>query len=54
MTAITVRANSAHRAIEELLRRLGPDALILSTRHIGGEVEVTALPPDVAPPPPPE
>jgi hypothetical protein len=54
MTAITVRANTTHRAIEELLRRLGPDALILSTRHIGGEVEVTALPPDVAPPPPPE
>ena len=54
MTAITVRANSTHRAIEELLRRLGPDALILSTRHIGDEVEVTALPPDVAPPPPPE
>jgi hypothetical protein len=52
MTAVTVRATSTHKAMEELLRRLGPDALILSTRHVDGEVEVTAVPPDCAPPAP--
>jgi|GEM_PF-5191907 len=46
MTAITVRAPTGHKAMEELLHRLGPDALILSTRHIDGKVEITALPPD--------
>lgn len=46
MTAITVRAPSGHKAMEELLHRLGPDALILSTRHVDGKVEITALPPD--------
>ena len=49
MTAITVRAPDSHKAMEELRRRLGPDALILSTRHSGGMVEVTALPPDADP-----
>lgn len=46
MTAITVRATDSHKAMEELLRRLGPDALILSTRRAGGMVEVTATAPD--------
>ena len=46
MTTINVRANTTQKAMEELLRRLGPDALILSTRIIDGEVEVSALPPD--------
>jgi len=46
MTPVTVRAANTHKAMEELLRRLGPDALILSTRHVDGEVELTALPPD--------
>jgi len=45
MTAITVRATDSRKAMDELQRRLGPDALILSTRHIGGMVEITALPP---------
>ena len=38
MTTINVRANTTQKAMEELLRRLGPDALILSTRIIDGEV----------------
>lgn len=46
MTAITVRAADSRKAMDELQRRLGPDALILSTRHIGGMVEITALPPN--------
>lgn len=52
MTAITVRAENTHKAMEELLRRLGPDALILSTRHVDGGVELVALPPggDSVPP----
>lgn len=49
MTAVTIRAETTHKAMEELLRRLGPDALILSTRHAGDGVEITALPPDAAP-----
>ena len=55
MTAITVRAPDSRKAMEELLRRLGPDALILSTRHVNGMVEISALPPDADPaslPPP--
>ncbi len=52
MTAITVRATDSRKAMDELLRRLGPDAMILSTRHIGGMVEITALPPDVTNPAP--
>lgn len=57
MTAITVRAADSRKAMDELQRRLGPDALILSTRHIGGMVEITALPPNAdtasLPPEPP-
>ena len=49
MTAITVRAPDSRKAMEELLRRLGPDALILSTRHVNGMVEISALPPDADP-----
>ena len=50
MTAITVRATDSQKAMEELIRRLGPDALILSTTRSGGMVEVTAIPPDGAMP----
>ncbi|MBD1203335.1 MAG: hypothetical protein H9533_04275 [Rhodobacteraceae bacterium] len=46
MTAITVRATDSQKAMEELLRRLGPDALILSTTRSGGMVEVTAIGPE--------
>ena len=53
MTAITVRATDSHKAMEELLRRLGPDALILSTTRVGGMVEVTAIAPDDLAPAPP-
>lgn len=42
MTAITVRAATSQKAMEEILRRLGPDALILSTRKIDGQYELRA------------
>ena len=49
MTPLTIRAENTHKAMEELLRRLGPDALILSTRPVDGGVEIVALPPDADP-----
>ncbi|AWB47310.1 hypothetical protein HYN69_01235 [Gemmobacter aquarius] len=42
MTTITVRAKTSQKAMEEILRRLGPDALILSTRKIDGQYELRA------------
>ncbi len=42
MTAITVRAATSQKAMEEILRRLGPDALILSTRKTDGQYELRA------------
>lgn len=42
MTAITVRAKTSQKAMEEILRRLGPDALILSTRKVDGQYELRA------------
>lgn len=58
MNTITIRAADAAHALEEAMRRLGPDALILTTRQIEGRVEVTAataepaMPSEVPPPPP--
>ncbi len=42
MTTITVRAKTSQKAMAEILRRLGPDALILSTRKVDGEYELCA------------
>lgn len=42
MTTITVRAKTSQKAMEEILRRLGPDALILSTRKTDGHYELRA------------
>jgi hypothetical protein len=53
MTTITVRADDAAHALAEAMRRLGPDALVLTTRQIGGRVEITAAAPDPDPAPPP-
>ena len=49
MTPISVRAATTQKAMEDLLHRFGPEALILSTRHVDGEVEVLALPPGADP-----
>jgi hypothetical protein len=61
MNTITIRAADAAHALDEAMRRLGPDALILTTRQIEGRVEITAAtaepaaPPEIPalPPPPP-
>lgn len=42
MTTITVRAKTSQKAMEEILRRLGPDALIISTRKVDGHYELRA------------
>lgn len=56
MATMTIRAADAASALDEVLRLLGPDALIVSTRQSGGLVEITAAPPGspaVAPAPAP-
>lgn len=52
MNTMVFSADDAARALDEAVRRLGPDALILSTRQVGGRVEVTATAPDAAELPP--
>lgn len=42
MTFVTVRAPDSQKAMEEVIRRLGPDAYILSTTQSGGMVEIRA------------
>jgi hypothetical protein len=42
MTTLTIRAADSATALDEVQRRLGPDALILSTRQSRGMVEVVA------------
>lgn len=46
MPTLTIRAEDATHALNEAMRRLGPDALVLTTRQIDGRVEVTASAPD--------
>lgn len=49
MTTITIRGIDSQKAMDEVLRTLGPDAMILSTRHVGGMVEVQATTGDALP-----
>lgn len=52
MGILTVRAPDSQQAMEEVLRRLGPEAYILSTRQRDGLIEIRAardLPPSGAP-----
>lgn len=51
MTTLTIRAADSAEALEEVMRRLGPDALILSTRQNRGMVEVVASLADARPTP---
>lgn len=44
MATVTIRAADAAQALDEVMRCLGPDALILSTRNHKGQVEVVAAP----------
>ncbi|MEY4982565.1 MAG: hypothetical protein RIR62_831 [Pseudomonadota bacterium] len=53
MSIVTVRARDSQRAMDEVIRRLGADAYILSTTQAGGMVEIRAArdpQPDTAPP----
>lgn len=49
MTTVTIRGADSQKAMDEVLRILGPDALILSTRHVAGMVEVQATTDDTLP-----
>lgn len=42
MATITIRASDSAAALDEALRQLGPDAMILSTRQHRGQVEIVA------------
>ena len=42
MAEITVRAIDSALAMEEVQKRLGDDALIISTKRIDGQIEITA------------
>ncbi|PWK60367.1 hypothetical protein [Roseicyclus mahoneyensis] len=42
MPVVTVRAADSATAMDEIIRRLGPDAMILSTRARDGQVEIMA------------
>lgn len=56
MATITIRASDSAAALDEALRQLGPDAMILSTRQHRGQVEIVARSgnaDDGAPPTPP-
>ncbi|WP_145107053.1 hypothetical protein [Cereibacter sediminicola] len=52
MGILTVRAPDSQQAMEEVLRRLGPEAYILSTSHRDGLVEIRAARDLPAAPPP--
>jgi hypothetical protein len=45
MATITIRATDSAAALEEVMRLLGPEALILSTRQHGGQIEMIAQSP---------
>ena len=51
MPVVTVRAEDSATAMDEVIRRLGPDALILSTRAREGQVEIVATDEPPAPAP---
>jgi len=42
MAEITVKALDSATAMEEVVKRLGVDALIVSTRKIDGQIEIVA------------
>lgn len=50
MAEITVRAIDSALAMEEVQKRLGDDALIISTKRIDGQIEITATDEEVTKP----
>lgn len=53
MATVTIRAADSAQALDEVMRCLGPDALILSTRQHKGQVEIVAAPAGGVPQPTP-
>ena len=47
MAEITVRAIDSALAMEEIQKRLGDEALIISTKRVDGQIEITATDDDV-------
>ena len=50
MAEITVRAIDSALAMEEVQKRLGDDALIISTQRIDGQIEITATDEEIVKP----
>ena len=48
MTEITVRAADSSLAMEEIQKKLGDNAFIISTRKTGGQIEIVATDDDAA------
>ena len=48
MTEITVRAADSSLAMEEIQKKLGDDAFIISTRKTGGQIEIVATDEDLS------
>ena len=42
MTTITITANDSSSAMDQIVQKLGPEALIISTKNRGGKVEIKA------------
>ncbi len=42
MTTITITANDSSSAMDQIIQKLGPEALIVSTKNRGGKVEIKA------------
>ena len=49
MAEVTVRAIDSALAMEEIQKRLGDEALIISTKRVDGQIEITATDDDVKP-----
>ena len=49
MAEITVRALDSALAMEEIQKRLGDEALIISTKRVDGKIEITATDDELKP-----
>ena len=49
MAEITVRAIDSALAMEEIQKRLGDEALIISTKRVDGQIEITATDDELKP-----
>ena len=42
MATITITANDTSSTMDQIAQKLGPDALIISTKNRGGKIEIKA------------